>query len=138
MKCCCPSWGTLAVIALVGGCGTSEPEPEVTLDYAPVQLLISGTINVDALAEGATISLSLREGGFVIGSLFLPAAATGADELTANMAGSWVKRGDTITFNQVSTTFVSEVPWILDPLFLTAADSFDGNFYDVVLERIFQ
>ena len=59
-------------------------------------------------------------------------------DLAADMAGTWTKRGDTITFDQVSTTFVSEVPWILETFFLSVADSFDGNFYDVVLERIFQ
>lgn len=120
------------------GCGTSEPEPQATLDYEATSWVISGAINADALAEGAMLSLVLREGQRVNGTLFLPASIAGGTDLTADMAGTWTKIGDTVRFNQVSQTFVSEVPWVLTPEMLTTADSVDGSFYEVELTRFFR
>jgi hypothetical protein len=54
------------------------------------------------------------------------------------MAGNWSKSGDTIRFNQIARTFVSEVPWILTPAMLVTADSVDGSFYDIELTRFFR
>ncbi len=120
------------------GCGMSEPEPEATLDYEATSWVISGAINADALAEGATLSLVLREGQRVNGTLFMPASIAGGTDLTADMAGNWTKNGDTIRFNQIAQTFVSEFPWILTPDMLTTADSVDGSFYEVELTRFFR
>ena len=126
-----------AALILWIACGSTEPEPETTLDYEPTQWLITGAIDVDALQEGAALSLVLREGGIVTGSLFMPSTVTGANDVNANMAGSWMKSGDTLRFNQVSQTFVSEFDWILTAENLTAADSVNGSFYDIVLIRMF-
>jgi hypothetical protein len=128
---------TVSAMACIA-CGTSEPEPPATLDYEATSWVISGAINADALAEGATLSLLLREGQRVNGTLFMPASIAGGTDLTADMAGNWNKNGDTIRFNQISQTFVSEVPWILTPEMLTTADSVDGSFYDVELTRFFR
>lgn len=126
-------------LAMAGiGCGMAEPESMATLDYEATSWVLSGAINVDALAEGAMLSLILRQGPRVTGTLFMPASVTGGADLTADMAGNWTKSGDTIRFSQVSQTFVSEVPWILTPEMLTTADSVDGSFYEVELTRIFR
>lgn len=119
-------------------CDTTEPQEEATLDYVPTRWIITGAIEADALAEGATLSLVLEQGGRVNGSLFMPPSIVGPEDLTADLAGTWVKRGDTIQFNQITRTFVSEIPWILSPETLTAADSFEGSFYDVELKRVFR
>lgn len=128
---------TLLMMACIG-CGMSEPELQATLEYEATSWSISGAINADALAEGATLSLILRQGPRVNGTLFMPASITGGADLTADMAGNWTKSGDTIRFNQVAQTFVSEVPWILTPEMLTTEDSVDGSFYEVELTRIFR
>ncbi len=128
----------VAASLLAVACATTEPEVDDTLDYEPTKWLITGAINADALAEGATLSLVLRVGGRVTGALFIPASVTGGDDLTADMAGSWSKTGDTVRFSQVSRTFVSEVAWLLTPEMLLAADSSNGSFYDVELTRVFR
>lgn len=128
----------LSVAFALTACVPTEPQEEATLDYVPTRWIITGAIEADALAEGATLSLVLEQGGRVNGSLFMPASIVGPEDLTADMAGTWVKRGDTIQFNQIMRTFVSEIPWILSPETLTAADSFEGSFYDVELERVFK
>jgi hypothetical protein len=68
----------------------------------------------------------------------MPASIAGGTDLTADMAGNWSKSGDTIRFNQIARTFVSEVPWILTPEMLVTASSVDGSFYDVELTRLFR
>lgn len=132
------SWLVTALAMVCFGCGTSEPEPVETLDYEATKWVISGAINADALAEGATLSLLLRDGRRVNGTLFMPASIAGGTDLTADMAGNWSKSGDTIRFNQIARTFVSEVPWILTPEMLVTADSVDGSFYDIELTRFFR
>jgi hypothetical protein len=128
----------LAITALVAlGCSSTEPDLDSTLNYEATTWLITGAISADAKAEGATLSLVLTNGGRVTGSLFMPASVAGGAAVNANMAGSWAKRGDTIRFSQISQTFVSDFAWLLTPLDLSAADSVDGSFYDVVLSRIF-
>ncbi len=126
-----------ATLTVAIACGSTEPEPEATLDYETTQWLISsdGTVT-DALAAGAMIDLVMRP-GIVNGMLFIPAAITGTTDFSANLAGSWIKKGDTIRFNEVSLSFVSDLDWILTPETLSAADSVDDSFYDIVLTRIF-
>lgn len=133
-----PSIGLTAIAVICLACGTSDPEPLATLDYEATSWIISGAVNADALAEGATLSLVLEQGPKVNGTLFMPASVTGDTAVTADMAGIWTKSGDTIRFNQVAQTFVAEVPWILTPEMLTTADSVDGSFYEVELSRIFR
>ncbi len=79
----------------------------------------------------------MREGGFTTGALFLPASVTGAGDLTAELAGTWVQRGDTVLFDHSTTTFVSEVAWVISAENLSTSDSYDGAEYDVVLVRVF-
>ncbi len=120
------------------GCRGTEPVVANTLDYEATQWLITGAIDEDALAVGAMLDLVMREGGIVDGMLFMPASiTTRGNDFTARLAGSWIKRGDTIRFNEVSLTFVSDFDWILTPENLSAADSVDGSFYDIILTRMF-
>jgi len=140
-----PRCRTISHIGVVGflilwgfACSNEVTEAEATLEYDVTRWVISGTINADALAAGGTLELVLREGGFVNGSLYEPAAVTGNIGVTSDMAGTWIKRGDTVRFSQVTQTFVSDIAWILTPEMLTAADSHDGNFYEVELTRRFK
>lgn len=134
-------WSAIvSVVASVAGVGcgtTTEPEPVVLRYEAASFVITEGGESIDALQEGASLEINMREGGFTTGSLFMPMSVTGAGDLTADLAGTWVQRRDTVQFDHSTTTFVSEVAWVISAENLSTSDSYDGAEYDVVLVRVF-
>src|SRR5687767_2388992 len=84
----------------LGAC--TEPEPELRGQYLATTFKItpSGGSEIDALAGGATLSITITVTQTTTGSLFLPASVTGeGSDFTASMAGTATRVGAFVEFH---------------------------------------
>jgi len=94
----------------------------------------SGT--VDWIAAGASLTLSLGADGSASGRLFVPGGAAGGGDLDADMAGTWLLVGGTITFGQTADTFVRNMDFVPSRNRLSGDHTFsDGTRVQVVLTK---
>jgi hypothetical protein len=127
---------TFLAVALVS-CTVGDP-------FAPTVDNVSGVytagriVSADAagvtdwMAAGGTLTLTLSSNGSLSGRLFLPGGGAGGGDLDANMAGSWLLIGHTVSFGQAAETFVRELDFLADKDRL-AADRYFGDSLRVIV-----
>lgn len=129
-----PALAALAVL----GCGDSFSP---TLDsvagtYAATRLVTTSTgTATDQLAGGATLTITLAEGGTTTGQLMLPASDVNGAGLTASMAGTWSLTGDQVVLTQGADTFVRDLTFTATEDELKADDTFGGTRVEITLRR---
>ncbi len=74
----------------------------------------TGQPPIDVLAAGGTLTVEIAADNRTSGTLALPAAVTGGQALTASMAGTAVRTGNTVRFEQSADTFVRDLRWTVD------------------------
>lgn len=110
-----------AVVVLSAAAACSEstsPNADVAATYEAIVLrLTEGTDVTDLLAEGADLSLELKEDGTTTGAVFIPGAYTesGEDE-TVPLNGTYTydPEAETVTFDMVGDSFVRDITWTVD------------------------
>jgi len=88
-----------------------------------------GTPN-DELADGASLALVLNANGTVTGSLVAPFGSPSMD-----MAGTWSRSGNTVSFSQAADTFVRDMDFTVAGTTLVGDDTFGGTRIQVTLTR---
>ena len=99
----------LAAVAALIACGTdptSVTVQDVVGDYEATELVLE---DIDFLAEGGRLQLSLRADSTVSGELYVPEMLGGP--LSLDMAGTFRVRDGFVTFSQPVPTFVSGIPF---------------------------
>jgi hypothetical protein len=82
----------------------------------------AGAVSVDLLAAGATFVVTLNRDHTTAGQLVVPDTQLGSG-LTADLAGTWITSGSSVTFSQTADTFVRNVTWT----FTGSALTFQGD-----------
>lgn len=103
----------LLLVALLPACSDNPFTPSIE-DIAGTYHLTTLVVRTpsdttDYLAAGSTIDVTLNVNGTVMGSLHIVGGAEGGADLDADMAGTWLLLGTTVTFDQSADTFVRDV-----------------------------
>ena len=102
---------------------------------ATVFTATTGGLTINLLDAGASLTVTLAEGGTVTGHLFVPGGAEGGGDLDADLAGTWTLTGSTVRFTQAADTFVSDVFFVASENRLTGDATFSGTAIHVVLTK---
>lgn len=103
---------TLGVtIAACGGDLSVEPGSVVgTFGATIFRVTPSGKPQIDVLAQGGSLSISVTAKNVTTGQLSLPASVAGSAVL-APMTGEAIITGNTVRFQQTADTFVRDLTW---------------------------
>jgi hypothetical protein len=133
----------LTAATLLGtiACGSSGTEPEPEPDIPATLENVAGSYEAthfvgggfDVLALGGSLDLTLGTDGSLAGNMFIPAAAGGP--LDADMAGTFMLSGSSLTFDQAADTFVRDATWTWENNELTGAWSGAGGTALVRLDK---
>ncbi|MEP6550544.1 MAG: hypothetical protein ABJB95_05140, partial [Gemmatimonadales bacterium] len=94
--------------AVLFACGDStSPQLSVVGSYEAVVFATtpSGGTPRDELQAGSTFTITLNSDGSTSGHLFVAANGT-TPALNADMAGTWTRNGNSVSFTQTADTFV--------------------------------
>ena len=128
----------LALVAIVGCGGDDAVSPSVptgTFAATTFQVTPDGQAPINVLSQGGTLTVTLSGNNSVTGQLHLPASVIGT-ELTANLTGTVVVSGNTISFQQAVDTFVRDLDWIVGTNTLTVTNQRAGSaIFTITLTR---
>ena len=129
--------GVFTVAALVACSEAFKPTTEnVAGDYNVQTLTTTDTSGTtDWVTAGATWTMSLAVNGITSGHLFIPGAAEGGGDFTADMAGTWTLSGDSIQFDQLADSFVRDMSFLALENRLTGDHTFSGTRVRLVLTK---
>lgn len=109
---------TLALTAAgaLASCGGDAPTgttPSIAGAYTATELRVTpnGQSTIDVLAQGGTLAIAIAPDNTTSGTLVLPATVTGGAGVTESMAGTVVRTGNTVRFQQSADTFVRDLTW---------------------------
>lgn len=98
------------------GCSPFVPNP-IEGVWAATQFLVTpnGQAQIDVLAAGGSLAITIHDDFGVSGSLSVPASVTGGAPIMASMAGAAIINGApaVVTFLQEADTFVRDLTWQL-------------------------
>lgn len=82
---------------------------------------------VDWLAQGATITLTLRIDGTTTGHIFVPIPASMDGPLDADLTGTWTLDGSTVQLSHPADTFLRDMPLQVNGSSLVGDATFAGQ-----------
>lgn len=125
--------------AVVAGCksdSTSPPPIAGTYTATTLSVTPSGQSSIDVLAQGGTLSITIAADNSTTGTLYLPSSVTGGAPMTASMAGTAVRSGSAVRFQQSADTFVRDLVFTLSGTSLQVTNQTVATAtYTVVLKR---
>ena len=117
-------------------CACSPTETVIGTYHATrLRFTPNGQATTDALAGGATITLTLSSGGTTSGSFFVPASLNAGTQVTFDLAGTYQATGSNVSFAHSADTFIRDVPWTWNGSTLATTATAGGTQYDVILTR---
>jgi hypothetical protein len=126
--------------AAFAACGGDDPEQPTSLagTYAATTLLFTppDRPQIDVLAQGGALTLTIAADNRTSGTLSVPASAAGGTAFTASMAGTAVREGGLVHFEQSADSFVRDLVFTVGPNTLTARQTLSaGTGYTVTLTK---
>jgi hypothetical protein len=94
-----------------------------------------GSGTTDLLADGASVTITLAPNGTTSGRMFVPGVGAEGGDLDADLAGTWMLSGATVTFGQAADTFMRDVPFTAEPSRLRAEGTFGEEVVVLVLTK---
>lgn len=127
-------------LLLLAGCGDSPTEPspaDVVGSYAATTLTVDdGDSTIDALAEGASLTITLGSDGTTTGTFVVPASLSeSGEEEQADLEGTWTLDGSSVRFDQQADTFLRDIALQVTDGALEGEEDFGSEAVRVVLER---
>jgi hypothetical protein len=96
----------------------------------------TGAAEIDVLAQGGSLIITIGGGNATTGALTLPATVTGTTTTQTSMAGTAVRTGNGIRFDQTADTFVRDLNWTLANNALSVTNQTVGGVtYTIVMTR---
>ncbi len=95
----------------------------------------SGGTPKDALAEGATIHLTIANDLSTSGTMSIPASVTGTSALSVGLLGTAAKTGDSVQLNLVQDSFLRDMTFNFDGSALNGASTFSGTTVVITLSK---
>jgi hypothetical protein len=104
---------TAATISAVCGCGSTESSNALAGTYVATVFNVAptGQAQVDVLAAGGSLTLTIASDNSTTGNLSVPASANSGVPFTASMAGTVSLSGSIVRFQQSADTFVRDLDW---------------------------
>jgi hypothetical protein len=132
-------FGAVALSFGLVNCGGDSFSPTVEvvagIYHASTFTFNGGSGTTDLLALGATVTITLAADGTTSGRMLVPGVAEGGEDLDADLAGTWVLSGTTVTFEQDADTFMRDVPFTASPNRLRAQGTFGEEVVVLVLTK---
>ena len=130
-----------ATVAAMTACGSDStaPSDSVAGSYAATTFVTTGgSGQTNQLLAGSTFTIVLNSNGTTTGHLHVVASGNNP-ALDADMAGTWIHTGTTVTFSQSADTFVRNMDFTLSSTGtkweLTGDESFSGTRIQVTLTQ---
>lgn len=129
----------LAVLALTA-CGDDPTGPTVNSvagEYRATTFTVAdGGTTLDVLAVGGTLTLALDPDGTTTGRIFLPGLDEDGGDFDEDLAGTWMLRSDTVTFQQSADTLIRDLEFEVAGNRLEAEEVFgQGARVKIVLSK---
>jgi hypothetical protein len=128
----------ILALGILAACGESTASGELAGTYTATKFLVTptGQSTIDVLAQGGTMSITFGSNSTVSGTLFVPGSVTGGAPMSESMAGTFVRTGDTVEFEQTADTFVRDLTWTVGSTTLEVANqSAGGASFAITLTR---
>jgi hypothetical protein len=130
----------LLALSSLAACGDStSPNEAVAGTYNATTIIFTpaGGAPVDVLALGGSLHVDLTSEGTTTGTLVIPAAFTedGVDDDVIDLAGTYTRTGNTITFQGQGDSFFPEVVWTIGNGTLSVNTTQPGGTIEVTLTR---
>lgn len=121
-------------------CGDDNPTEPAALagSYRATTFRVTptGQPTADILVQGGSLSITIADNGSTTGSLVVPATLGGGPALNASMAGTVVRSGNSVQFQQSADTFVRDLTFTVNGSTLQATDQQAGGArFTVTLTR---
>jgi hypothetical protein len=122
------------------GCDSTAPDTSIAGSYSATEFLTTGGSGQrNELLAGSTLAMVLSANGTTSGHLHV--AASGSNPaLDADMAGTWSRTGNVVTFSQNADTFVRDMAFTLDSngsqWMLIGDQGFSGTRVEVTLTQV--
>jgi type IV pilus biogenesis protein CpaD/CtpE len=103
-----------ATLLLAAACGDDPVSPAVdagTYTATTFRVTPTGEQEIDILAQGGALSITIESSNVTSGTLNMPASTTGGAAFVASMAGTVVREGSTVRFEQSADSFVRDLDW---------------------------
>jgi hypothetical protein len=127
-----------ALITLASACGSSTDANPIAGSYVATTFRVTptGQSEMNILAQGGSLGITIAHDNGTSGTLFVPASATGDVAFTESMAGTAVQSGSTVTFTQSADTFVRNLTFSISGSTLQALNQTPGSAtFTVILTR---
>ena len=130
-----------ALAAVLAGCAGIEVVTGTTFPtgtYTARVFLVTptGQSQINVLAAGGSLSITIAANGHTTGSLQVPSSVTGGPELVASMEGTADIGGLTVTFEQTADTFVRDLSWSrIEGTLVVTEQTVGGATYTITLSR---
>lgn len=127
----------MSTLAACGDDGLIDPDPIAGVYTATTfRVTPSGQQEIDVLAQGGSLTITIGANNTTTGSLTLPAVVTGDVALQENMAGTAERNGNGVTFEQTADTFVRDLNWtVINNTIAVTNQSVGGATWTIVLAR---
>jgi hypothetical protein len=125
------------LLTAASACSSSTDSNPLAGSYVATtfQVTPSGQSQIDVLARGGSLGISIANDNSTSGTVFVPASVAG-ETFTESMAGTAVQTGNTVHFTQSSDTFVRDLTFTVSGSTLQAVNQvLNGTTFSVVLSR---
>ena len=126
----------LSVAVLAAGCDSTSPS-SIAGTYVATSFVVTetGEAPVNVLTEGGGLTITIAEDGSTTGTLTIPGSLVGGSDLTISMAGTALRHGDVVHFDQAADSFVRDISWAVQGNTLEGTLTSSGVTVDVTLTR---
>ncbi|MFL5552110.1 MAG: hypothetical protein ACJ770_04800 [Gemmatimonadaceae bacterium] len=129
----------LAVVFACGGDTSGPCSNALTGSYIATEFVTTGSSGqTNQLLAGSTVNIALLCNGTTTGHLHLVQTAS-TPAFDADLAGTWTRTGNTVTFSQSADTFIRDMDFtVVETSFgtqLVADDAFAGTRVQITLTR---
>ena len=130
----------VAVVGALSACGDDgliDPNPVAGAYTATTfRATPTGLSEIDVLAQGGSLVITIGPDNTTVGTLSLPAVVTGDVALQASMVGTAEVNGSGVTFDQAADTFVRDLNWTFSNNVISVTNqSVGGANFTIVLSR---
>jgi hypothetical protein len=127
------------VLTTLAACGDStSPTESVAGSYHATSFVFTppGSAPIDVLAAGGSADITLNADGTTTGTLVVPAEfSTTGQEFTVDLAGTFTRSGNTLSFQQEGDSFIRELVWTVGNNTLSTTDTSTFGTLQVTLTR---
>ena len=127
----------MSVTGFASGCGESTTPSTIAGTWVATSFQFTqvGQAPVNVLAIGGGMSITIATNNATTGTLTIPGSLIGGSDLSLSMAGTAIRTGNTVEFDQAADSFVRDVAWTLAGNTLRGTRTDSGVTVEITLTR---